>query len=158
MCVCSVAWVRVSLGSPAGMRGSSGSWIGWAKTCMRSTGQGFPLWSKEHWNGPYELSSPPTHHTTHANIFMVWESGFVQFYLGQTIPRNPHNGYQQMFGKSGTIIMLNWIYRRIQSFQPHMPICGLRARVTIPNIAWIDPMPDVMTMWCQCSISKYFCL
>ena len=67
MCVCSVAWVRVSLGSPAGMRGSSGSWSGVRKTCMRSTGQGFPLWIKQHWNGPYELSSPPIHHTTHAN-------------------------------------------------------------------------------------------
>ena len=74
-----VVCVLCGLGScepwiPSGDAGSSGSWIGWAKTCMRSTGQGFPLWSKEHWNGPYELSSPPTHHTTHANIFMVSES------------------------------------------------------------------------------------
>ena len=48
--------------------------VGWERTCMRSTGQGFPLWIKQHWNGPYELSSPPIHHTTHANIFMVSES------------------------------------------------------------------------------------
>ena len=31
---------------PSGDAGSSGSWSEWAKTCMRSTGQGFPWWIK----------------------------------------------------------------------------------------------------------------
>ena len=61
----------VSLGSPAGMRGSSGSWSGMSKSWMWTAGQGFPWWIKEHWNGPYDLSSSPTHHTTHANTDMV---------------------------------------------------------------------------------------
>ena len=39
---------------------------------------------------------------------MVWEVRFVQFYLGQTIPRNPHNGYQQMIGKSSSMVTINW--------------------------------------------------
>ena len=64
---------------PSGDAGSSGSWSEWEKTCMRSTGQGFPLWIKQHWNGPYELSSPPIHHTTHANkstnITVILKSG-----------------------------------------------------------------------------------
>ena len=41
--------------------------VEWERTCMRSTGQGFPLWIKQHWNGPYELSSTPIHHTSTAN-------------------------------------------------------------------------------------------
>ena len=74
-----VVCVLCGLGSWAsdpqrGCGASSGSWSGMSKSCMRSTGQGFPWWIKQHWNGPYELSSPPIHHTTHANIFMVLES------------------------------------------------------------------------------------
>ena len=67
-----VVCVLCGLGSWAsdpqrGCWASSGSWSGMSKSCMRSTGQGFPWWIKQHWNGPYELSSPPIHHTTHAN-------------------------------------------------------------------------------------------
>ena len=49
--------------------------VEWERTCMRSTGQGFPLWIKQHWNGPYELSSPPIHHTSTANKSVLSHAG-----------------------------------------------------------------------------------
>ena len=63
--VCGVgSW---ALNPQRGCGASYGSWSGVSKTCMWSTGQGIPLWIKQHWNGPYEFSSPLIHHNIHAN-------------------------------------------------------------------------------------------
>ena len=67
MCVCSVAWVRVSLGSPAGMRALLDPGVNERRPVWDRLARDSHDGLKQHWNGPYELSSSSIHHTTHAN-------------------------------------------------------------------------------------------
>ena len=77
-----VVCVLCGLGSWAsdpqrGCGASTGSWSGMSKSWMWTAGQGFPWWIKEHWNGPYELSSPLIHLTSTANSNITvrhWEN------------------------------------------------------------------------------------
>ena len=74
-----VVCVLCGLGSWAsdpqrGCGASSGSWSGMREDLYEIDWPGKQWWIKQHWNGPYELSSPSIHHTSTANIFMVSES------------------------------------------------------------------------------------